>query len=313
MNARPVVALAAIVLAASAHGAPEPGDTHACPVAIDAGPARPRLATPAPRADACESCAIHVHVVIDNAFLAELGADAPAISGEIVAAAAAVFARPQADGGLDLDLPVTGGTMFAGPQPWTPSNNPTTLLSNFRAWVSSALPVPDEDRDIVVLFSGANLDGGATGVSFLDSVCTPNAVAVVTYFTTDTDALGAALAHMLGHMLGAGHDGIDNGCPSTGFVMSPMLDPFNPATAFSPCSIDEINAYLASSGGCLAPDPCNAADMAEPYAQLDFSDVVRFLTDFGEMNHTADLAAPFGQFDFSDVTAFLTSFASGCP
>ncbi len=58
--------------------------------------------------------------------------------------------------------------------------------------------------------------------------------------------------------------------------------------------------------------PC-AADLAEPFGQLDFSDVVAFLVAFAAMDPDADLAAPLGQFDFSDVVAFLTIFGAGCP
>ncbi len=58
---------------------------------------------------------------------------------------------------------------------------------------------------------------------------------------------------------------------------------------------------------------CNDADLAEPFGQLDFSDVVAFLTAFGTMSPEADIAEPMGQWDFSDVVAFLTAFGSGCP
>ncbi len=54
-------------------------------------------------------------------------------------------------------------------------------------------------------------------------------------------------------------------------------------------------------------------DLAEPFGQLDFSDVAAFLTAFGTMDPAADLAEPFGSYDFSDVSAFLVAFASGCP
>jgi len=58
---------------------------------------------------------------------------------------------------------------------------------------------------------------------------------------------------------------------------------------------------------------CNAADLAVPYGDLDFSDVIAFLTAFGSMQPAADLAPPFGTYDFSDVIAFLTAFGAGCP
>ncbi len=64
----------------------------------------------------------------------------------------------------------------------------------------------------------------------------------------------------------------------------------------------------------LAGDsPDCPADLAEPFGQLDFSDVVAFLTAFSNMDPAADLAEPFAQFDFSDVVAFLSAFGAGCP
>ncbi|MEZ6241976.1 MAG: GC-type dockerin domain-anchored protein [Phycisphaerales bacterium] len=59
--------------------------------------------------------------------------------------------------------------------------------------------------------------------------------------------------------------------------------------------------------------PSCAADLAEPFGTLDFSDVLAFLTAFGSGSPEADLAEPFGTFDFSDVLEFLTAFGDGCP
>ncbi len=52
------------------------------------------------------------------------------------------------------------------------------------------------------------------------------------------------------------------------------------------------------------------ADLAEPFGELNFDDVVAFLLAFGNMEGVADLAMPFGQWDFSDVIAFLTEYGS---
>lgn len=46
--------------------------------------------------------------------------------------------------------------------------------------------------------------------------------------------------------------------------------------------------------------------------ELDFSDVLDFLTDFGSGHASADLAPPMGVLDFSDVLEFLARFASPC-
>lgn len=85
-------------------------------------------------------------------------------------------------------------------------------------------------------------------------------------------------------------------------------------------AVDDAVAYVADveSGlvtvalrGCSGP-VC-PADLATPYGQLDFSDVLAFLTAFGTMDPAADLAEPFGDFDFSDVLSFLIVFGGGCP
>ncbi|MEZ6243109.1 MAG: VCBS repeat-containing protein [Phycisphaerales bacterium] len=92
-----------------------------------------------------------------------------------------------------------------------------------------------------------------------------------------------------------------------------MLDPENGWENFlylnRPAQASDVNADGI-------PDSCQdicAADFAEPFGQLDFSDVVAFLTAFASSDTASDLAEPFGQWDFSDVVAFLAAFGAGCP
>ncbi|MEZ6241669.1 MAG: GC-type dockerin domain-anchored protein [Phycisphaerales bacterium] len=63
----------------------------------------------------------------------------------------------------------------------------------------------------------------------------------------------------------------------------------------------------------LVGRPASPADLAEPYASLDFNDVVAFLFAFVSGDLSADLAAPIGVLNFVDVAAFLQAFATGLP
>lgn len=63
----------------------------------------------------------------------------------------------------------------------------------------------------------------------------------------------------------------------------------------------------------VAPSGCNGADLAEPLGELNFTDVLAFLTAFGNQDGAADLAEPFGTFNFTDVLSFLSFFGAGCP
>ncbi len=73
---------------------------------------------------------------------------------------------------------------------------------------------------------------------------------------------------------------------------------------------DVARLDLFCAGGC--PEDC-AADVAEPFGQLDFNDVTRFLEAFGAGELVADIDLPASSYDFADVVGFLTAFASGCP
>ena len=57
---------------------------------------------------------------------------------------------------------------------------------------------------------------------------------------------------------------------------------------------------------------CNAADITEPYGELNFFDVSAFLVAF----NAGDLSVDFnndGMLNFFDVSAFLKAFSAGCP
>lgn len=54
------------------------------------------------------------------------------------------------------------------------------------------------------------------------------------------------------------------------------------------------------------------ADLAPPLGELDFFDVLAYLTLFAEQDPAADLATPIGAFDFFDVLGYLSLFDAGC-
>lgn len=57
---------------------------------------------------------------------------------------------------------------------------------------------------------------------------------------------------------------------------------------------------------------CNAADLAEPFGELDFFDVSAFLSAYNGQNADADLNND-GLFNFFDVSEFLLRYNLGCP
>jgi len=70
---------------------------------------------------------------------------------------------------------------------------------------------------------------------------------------------------------------------------------------------DDLCMTQGETGG-----PCNDADFAEPFGELDFFDVLAFLQAFSASDPSADLNND-SLFDFFDVQAYLNAFSGGCP
>ena len=64
--------------------------------------------------------------------------------------------------------------------------------------------------------------------------------------------------------------------------------------------------------GTVGAQPCNEADLVEPFGVLDFFDVAEYLARFSAGDLAADLNGD-GLLDFFDVSANLSAFSAGCP
>lgn len=147
------------------------------------------------------------------------------------------------------------------------------------------------DADVTVLFTKRPLTtSGKNYLGFvhrIGSICSSISVAIVKLTDNGLDYL--TLAHELGHVLGAKHDGSGT-CenePTTGFLMSSSV--FLGGVSLSQCSIDAINSIFETSGQCLSeyntsppppitPPPPVTTD--EPFGGSGSIDIMFLLTLF---------------------------------
>jgi hypothetical protein len=119
------------------------------------------------------------------------------------------------------------------------------------------------------LFTGRQLDGDTAGVGYDSALCSQRYAASLTMAHSSAALDTLIIAHEIGHVFGAPHDGTGQ-CASTPlgqYIMTPTID--TSITSFSQCSLDQINAVI-DSYSCVvalsasAPAPPTPAPPAPP-------------------------------------------------
>ncbi len=106
--------------------------------------------------------------------------------------------------------------------------------------------------------------------------------------------------------------------------LSTSPEPIELNVPFTAIGIDDVRVRLiASTSGAFRIDNiyvgvdelvggCNAADLAEPFGDLNFFDISEFLSIFADGESAADINND-GTLNFFDISDFLTIFNDGCP
>ncbi|MGV6813735.1 MAG: S8 family serine peptidase [Phycisphaerales bacterium] len=111
---------------------------------------------------------------------------------------------------------------------------------------------------------------------------------------------------VLGSDLGSGSSLIELDVPVTAIAIPNMRVRLTSTTAGS---IFVDNMYVGVDELVAG---CNAADLAEPFGELNFFDVSAFLAAFSSSSPDADLNGD-GAFNFFDISQYLSTFNAGCP
>ncbi|XP_058231017.1 zinc metalloproteinase-disintegrin-like brevilysin H2a isoform X2 [Hemibagrus wyckioides] len=140
--------------------------------------------------------------------------------------------------------------------------SPGDTLKAFTKWRNEDL-MKRIKHDNAHLITEIDFDGMTIGLAFVSTLCTEFSTGVTQNHNTRAIAVGATLAHEMGHNLGMGHDNSSCACAGETCIMAAYLS-YNIPQLFSTCSLANYEQFLNSrSPECLLNKP-QAKDLLQP-------------------------------------------------
>ncbi|XP_061117392.1 zinc metalloproteinase-disintegrin-like batroxstatin-1 [Conger conger] len=126
-------------------------------------------------------------------------------------------------------------------------------LNAFTTWRNKM--VKGKPHDNAQLLTAINFEGPTVGLAYIGTLCSGHSTAVIQDHNPRSIAVGATLAHEMGHNLGMNHDSSSCSCAGSSCIMAPALS-YNIPKHFSSCSNGNYNQFLTSRNPeCLFNKP----------------------------------------------------------
>ncbi|XP_054630637.1 disintegrin and metalloproteinase domain-containing protein 28 [Dunckerocampus dactyliophorus] len=128
-------------------------------------------------------------------------------------------------------------------------------LNAFMTWRNSELAKRIK-HDNAHLISGIDFEGATVGLAYIGTLCSDHSVGVVQDHNNRAIAVGATLAHEMGHNLGMNHDDSSAcACSGDSCIMAAALS-WDVPRSFSSCSSSHYERYLTGrTPSCLLDEP----------------------------------------------------------
>ncbi|XP_054853370.1 zinc metalloproteinase-disintegrin-like NaMP [Eublepharis macularius] len=143
-------------------------------------------------------------------------------------------------------------------------------LDRFSNWRQTVL-LKRKRNDNAQLLTGIDLDGPTVGLAFVGTICSDaHSAGIVQDHNTNPIAIGATMAHEMGHNFGMNHDSDFCTCSSGSCIMAAQLS-YRPPRDFSSCSFQDFQKFMMDrTPACVTNVPSPKDIIATPVCGNDF-------------------------------------------
>ncbi|KAL8173907.1 UNVERIFIED_CONTAM: hypothetical protein K2H54_034028 [Gekko kuhli] len=145
-----------------------------------------------------------------------------------------------------------------------------TTLDRFSEWRKEVL-LKRKRNDNAQLLTGIDFEGPTVGLAYVGTMCSAaHSSGVVQDHNTNPIAIGATMAHEMGHNFGMNHDSSFCTCSSDSCIMAAQLSYQTPRD-FSSCSLQDFQKYIMDrTPACITNMPLPKDIIATPVCGNNF-------------------------------------------